>query len=104
MNWRIVSQLSLNFVLLSGTDGAMKLREMLSIYNYNNNHSISIFIEWIKELQITPVSSRLPGIYPPVTARGIDITVTLSKDADMHPECFMFALSLITFLGYMPCQ
>ncbi|WP_332301790.1 type VI secretion system baseplate subunit TssF, partial [Escherichia coli] len=57
MNWRIVSQLSLNFVLLSGTDGAMKLREMLSIYNYNNNHSISIFIEWIKELQITPVSS-----------------------------------------------
>ena len=99
MNWRIVSQLSLNFVLLSGTDGAMKLREMLSIYNYNNNHSISIFIEWIKELQITPVSSRLPGIYPPVTARGIDITVTLSKDADMHPECFMFCSFLDHFLG-----
>ncbi|WP_244587080.1 type VI secretion system baseplate subunit TssF, partial [Escherichia coli] len=37
MNWRIISQLSLNFVLLSGTDGAMKLREMLSVYNYNNN-------------------------------------------------------------------
>ncbi|AKC15921.1 type VI secretion protein (plasmid) [Escherichia coli] len=99
MNWRIISQLSLNFVLLGGTDGAMKLREMLSIYNYNNNHSISIFIEWIKELQITPVSSRLPGIYPPVTARGIDITVILSKDADMHPECFMFCSFLDHFLG-----
>lgn len=99
MNWRIISQLSLNFVLLGGTDGAMKLREILSIYNYNNNHSISIFIEWIKELQITPVSSRLPGIYPPVTARGIDITVILSKDADMHPECFMFCSFLDHFLG-----
>lgn len=99
MNWRIISQLSLNFVLLGGTDGAMKLREMLSIYNYNNNHSISIFIEWIKELQITPVSSRLPGIYPPVTARGIDITVILSKHADMHPECFMFCSFLDHFLG-----
>ncbi|ENC47363.1 hypothetical protein ECP02999173_4821 [Escherichia coli P0299917.3] len=40
INWRIISQLSLNFVLLGGTDGAMKLREMLSIYNYNNNHSV----------------------------------------------------------------
>ncbi|EFG4029106.1 type VI secretion system baseplate subunit TssF [Escherichia coli] len=99
MNWRIISQLSLNFVLLGGTDGAIKLREMLSIYNYNNNHSISIFIEWIKELQITPVSSRLPGIYPPVTARGIDITVILSKDASMHPECFMFCSFLDHFLG-----
>ncbi|EDA3267905.1 type VI secretion system baseplate subunit TssF [Salmonella enterica subsp. enterica serovar Bovismorbificans] len=99
MNWRIISQLSLNFVLLSGTDGAIKLREMLSIYNYNNNHSISIFIEWIKELQITPVSSRLPGIYPPVTARGIDITVILSKDAHMHPECFLFCSFLDHFLG-----
>ncbi|EEW3310746.1 type VI secretion system baseplate subunit TssF [Escherichia coli] len=99
MNWRIISQLSLNFVLLGGTDGAMKLREMLSIYNYNNNHSVSIFIEWIKELQITPVSSRLPGIYPPVTARGIDITVMLSKDAGMHPECFMFCSFLDHFLG-----
>ncbi|EFC6876572.1 type VI secretion system baseplate subunit TssF, partial [Escherichia coli] len=99
MNWRIISQLSLNFVLLSGTDGAMKLREMLSIYNYNNNPSISIFIEWIKELQITPVSSRLPGIYPPVTARGIEITVTLSKDAYMHPECFLFCSFLDHFLG-----
>ncbi|EIU5772668.1 type VI secretion system baseplate subunit TssF [Salmonella enterica] len=99
MNWRIISQLSLNFVLLSGTDGAIKLREMLSIYNYNNNHSISIFIEWIKELQITPVSSRLPGIYPPVTARGIDITVILSKDANMHPECFLFCSFLDHFLG-----
>lgn len=99
MNWRIISQLSLNFVLLGGTDGAMKLKEMLSIYNYNNNHSVSIFIEWIKELQITPVSSRLPGIYPPVTARGIDITVMLSKDAGMHPECFMFCSFLDHFLG-----
>ncbi|EEY3145326.1 type VI secretion system baseplate subunit TssF, partial [Escherichia coli] len=99
LNWRIISQLSLNFVLLGGTDGAMKLREMLSIYNYNNNHSISIFIEWIKELQITPVSSRLPGIYPPVSARGIDITVILSKDADMHPECFLFCSFLDHFLG-----
>ncbi len=31
MNWRIISQLSLNFVLLSGTDGAMKLRNAVNI-------------------------------------------------------------------------
>ena len=99
MNWRIISHLSLNFILLGGTDGAMKLREMLSIYNYNNNQSISVFIGWIKELQITPVSSRLPGIYPPVTARGIDITIILSKDADMHPEYFIFCSFLDHFLG-----
>ncbi|EIQ9168923.1 type VI secretion system baseplate subunit TssF, partial [Escherichia coli] len=99
MNWRIISQLSLNFILLSGAEGAIKLREMLSIYNYNNNPSISIFIEWIKELLITPVSSRLPNIYPPVTARGIDITVILSKDASRHPECFLFCSFLDHFLG-----
>lgn len=99
MNWRLISQLSLNFVLLSSIDGAIKLREMLSIYNYNNNPAISIFIEWIKDLQITPVSSRLPGLYPPVTARGIDITVTLSNDASMHPECFLFCSFLDYFLG-----
>ncbi|EET6377161.1 hypothetical protein FEZ19_005115, partial [Escherichia coli] len=75
------------------------LREMLSIYNYNNNRSISIYIEWIKELQITPVSSRLSGIYPPVSARGIDIKVILSKDAYMHPECFLFCSFLDHFLG-----
>ncbi|MFP1464168.1 type VI secretion system baseplate subunit TssF [Escherichia coli] len=70
--------------------GAMKSREMLSIYNYNKHCLISIYIEWIKELQITPVSSRLSGIYPPVSARGIDIKVILSSHAYMHPECFLF--------------
>ncbi|HDL7751864.1 TPA: type VI secretion system baseplate subunit TssF [Yersinia enterocolitica] len=99
LNWRVISQLSLNHVLLSGTDGAMVLREMLSIYNYNNTQEITTFISWIKDLQVTPVSSRLPGICPPVTANGINITVILSQDAWMHPECFLFCTFLDRFLG-----
>ncbi|MEN1367774.1 type VI secretion system baseplate subunit TssF, partial [Pseudomonas aeruginosa] len=66
LNWRIISQLSLNHVLLSGTDGAKLLREMLFVYNYNNDPEITAFIGWIKELEVAPVSSRLPGLSPPV--------------------------------------
>ncbi|EPW4645865.1 type VI secretion system baseplate subunit TssF [Escherichia coli] len=99
LNWRIISQLSLNHVLLSGTDGAKLLREMLFVYNYNNDPEITAFIGWIKELEVAPVSSRLPGLSPPVTARGIDITVKLSQDAYMHPECFLFCSFLERFLG-----
>ncbi|MFP1527086.1 type VI secretion system baseplate subunit TssF [Escherichia coli] len=36
----------------------------------------------------------------PVSARGIDIKVILSKDAYMHPECFLFcSFFSIYFLG-----
>ncbi|EJV3517752.1 type VI secretion system baseplate subunit TssF [Escherichia coli] len=99
LNWRIISQLSLNHILLSGREGAVALREMLSVYNYSNDPAIFSLIAWIQDLKITPVSSRLPGIYPPVTARGIDITVILSQDAYMHPECFLFCSFLEKFLG-----
>ncbi|MGS3002082.1 type VI secretion system baseplate subunit TssF, partial [Escherichia coli] len=34
INWRVISQLSLNHILYSGSNGASMLREMLSIYNY----------------------------------------------------------------------
>lgn len=61
MNWRIISQLSLNFVLLGGTDGAMKLREMLSIYNYNNNHSVSILLNGLKNYRSHPFHPVYPA-------------------------------------------
>ncbi len=98
-NWRIISGFSLNYIMLSGKKGADAIREMLSVYNFHNSPEITEMIMWIKDIQINPVTARLPGIRPPSFARGINVMITLSADAYYHPEYFLFCSFLERFIG-----
>lgn len=100
INWRIISQLSLNHVMLSSDNGAALLRETLEIYNYNQNPVNSRFISWIHDIQVTPVTSRLSNEKPGSVARGIEILIIMDNDAYTDPDYYLFCCCLERFLGH----
>lgn len=103
INWRIISQLSLNHVLYSGPNGASLLREMLSIYNYNQHPGNERLINWIVDLRVTPITSRLSMSHPGSVARGVSILIIFDHQAYTDPEYYIFCSFLERLLGlYAP--
>ena len=103
INWRVISQLSLNHILYSGSNGASMLREMLSIYNYNQNPGNERLINWIIDLKITPITSRLSLTNPGSIANGVSILITFEHSAYTDPEYYLFCSFIERLLGlYAP--
>ncbi|MFQ6247190.1 type VI secretion system baseplate subunit TssF [Yersinia enterocolitica] len=103
INWRIISQLSLNHILYSGPNGADMLREMLSIYNYNQDPGNDRLINWIVDLCVTPITSRLSMTHPGAIAHGVSVLITFDHSAYTDPEYYLFCSFLERFLGlYAP--
>ena len=103
INWRVISQLSLNNILYSGSNGACMLREMLSIYNYNQNPGNERLINWIIDLKITPITSRLSMTHPGSIANGVSILITFEHSAYTDPEYYLFCSFVERLLGlYAP--
>jgi type VI secretion system protein ImpG len=101
--WRLLSQLTLNHLLLSGSQGCQVLKQTLSLYNFTNNPAITRLIELITALNVRPVSSRLIASDPHSLARGVEIIVTFSADAHQDAGHFMLCRFLDHFLAlYAP--
>lgn len=86
--WRLISHLSLNYMSLtdsvdihSGADGAVALRELLSLYADANDAATQRQIEGVKSISSRPVTRRLPTIGPISFGRGLEITLECEDGA-----------------------
>ena len=103
VRWRLISQLSLNHMLLSGSQGVQVLRETLMLYNFHDLPSITRLINMILHLDVQPITTRLVASDPQTLARGIALTLTFTHDALNEPEYFLLCCFLDHFLGlYAP--
>lgn len=101
--WRLISQLTLNHVLLSGPQGCQVLKETLALYNFTNNSAINRLVAMIEQLEVKPVNTRLIAGDPHSLARGVEITLTFSPQAQGESEYFLLCRFLDRFLGlYAP--
>lgn len=103
VRWRLISQLSLNHMLLSGSQGVHVLRETLMLYNFHDLPSVTRIINLILHLDVQPITTRLVSNDPQTLARGIGITVTFTHEALNEPEYFLLCCFLDHFLAlYAP--
>ena len=74
--WRLISQLSLNYLSLSEAgQGAAALRELLRLYGESNDAALQLQIEGLREVSSKPCTRRLPMPGPIVFGRGLEITL-----------------------------
>lgn len=103
MRWRLISLLSLNYMLLSGHKGGQVLREQLKLYNWNENPSITRMINMILHVDVKPVTSRIIANDPQSLARGVSIVLTFSHEALHEPEYFLMCCFIERYLAlYAP--
>ncbi|WGK60095.1 type VI secretion system baseplate subunit TssF [Pantoea sp. SS70] len=101
--WQLISQLSLNHVLLSGKQGCQVLKETLSLYDFTHNRAMERLVEMITSLEVLPVNTRLVSGDPHSLARGVEIILTFTPEAEAESEYFLFCRFLDRFLGlYAP--
>ncbi len=94
VRWRFLSQLSLSHQLLNGDEGVKKLKEILTLYNFNNRSSNSHLVSLIQSLDYQPITARLISNDPHSLARGIDLIITFKHDAIKEPEYYMLCCLL----------
>lgn len=103
VRWRLISLLSLNHMLLSGSQGVQILRETLTLYNFNDTPAIARMINMILNLEVRPVTARLRVDDPQSLARGITVMLTFTHDALHEPEYYLMCCFLDHYLGlYAP--
>lgn len=103
MRWRFLSQLSLNYQLLDGKSGAERLKEILALYSFDENSENTPFFTLIQTLNCQPVTARLISNDPHSLARGIELTVTFSREVLQDPEYYLFCCLLDRLLAlYAP--
>lgn len=71
--WRVISQLSLNFLPISGDDGAQTLRELLRTYDHREEFEEAFPFDGILDVSCRPTVRRLP---PNVGSDGVDVDAT----------------------------
>jgi len=91
--WRLVSQLSLNHLSLSGDDGARALREILLLYAPYGRESAHAQIAGIRELRCRRVVRRLGGDAWRGFCRGTEVELELDEDA--YPDRGAFLLTSV---------
>lgn len=101
--WRLISQMTLNHVLLSGPQGCQVLKETLSLYDFIHNPTFTRLVATIGSLEVVPVNTRLIAGDPHSLARGVEIALTFTPTAEQESEYFLFCRFLDRFLGlYAP--
>jgi type VI secretion system protein ImpG len=84
MAWRLINQLSLNYLSLADTDpdqGASALRELLALYCHPLDLSSQRQVEGVRSVSAKPVTRRMPAPGPITFGRGLEITVTMDDGA-----------------------
>ncbi|WP_434524868.1 type VI secretion system baseplate subunit TssF [Photorhabdus asymbiotica] len=103
LNWRLVSQLNLNQMLLSGLQGVQCLKETLELYNLHGDPAISRLIAQLQQVAIVPVSARLNPADPYSLARGLEVTLTFQTQAGEFVDFYLFCSLLERFIAmYAP--
>ena len=98
--WRLISQLSLNYLSLSEQgQGAGALRELLRLYGDSNDAALQLQIEGLREVSSKAVTRRLPMPGPIVFGRGLEITLEFDENAFRGTGVFLLGAVLERFLA-----
>jgi type VI secretion system protein ImpG len=100
--WRLLNHLSLNYLSLVDNDpeqGAVALREMLSLYCPAGDANAQRQIEGVRSIGTTSITRRIPTPGPIAFGRGLQITVTLDDAAFEGSGAFLLGAVLSEFFA-----
>jgi type VI secretion system protein ImpG len=100
--WRLLNQLSLNYLSLLDTDaaqGAVALREMLALYCHPADLNSQRQVEGVRSISSKAITRRMPSPGPITVGRGIQITVTLDDAAFEGTGAFVLGGVLSEFFA-----
>ncbi|MGI3744616.1 MAG: type VI secretion system baseplate subunit TssF [Janthinobacterium lividum] len=98
--WRLISQLSLNYLSLSEEgQGAAALRELLRLYGDSNDSALQLQIEGLREVRSKACTRRLPMPGPIVFGRGLEITLEFDENAFRGTGVFVLGAVFERFLA-----
>jgi len=102
--WRLISHLNLNHMSLTDSDnGADVLREILTLYNFDNSPSTRAMIEGVLNIECLQIVSRVKDKGISALCRGIEITLTLNEERFEGQGLYLFASVLERFFAlYAP--
>ncbi|BCG24812.1 type VI secretion system baseplate subunit TssF [Pseudomonas tohonis] len=97
--WRLISQLSLNYLSLSQEgQGAAALRELLRLYGDPTDPALQMQIEGLRQVTSKPCTRRLPMPGPIVFGRGLEIGLEFDENAFRGTGVFLLGAVLERFL------
>ncbi|MDB5960724.1 MAG: vasA [Massilia sp.] len=102
MAWRLLNQLSLNYLSLLDTDpqhGAVALRELLALYCHPTDLNAQRQVEGVRSIASKAITRRMPSPGPITVGRGIQITVTLDDAAFEGTGPFVLGAVLSEFFA-----
>jgi len=102
--WRLISHLNLNHLSLTDSEhGADVLREILTLYNFDDSPSTRSLIEGVVSISSKPAMSRVKGHGISALCRGLEITLVLDENRFEGQGMFLFASVLERFFAlYAP--
>jgi len=102
MAWRLLNQLSLNYLSLLDTDaqqGAVALRELLALYCHPADLGLQRQVEGVRSIASKSITRRMPSPGPIALGRGIQVTVTLDDAAFEGSGAFVLGAVLSEFFA-----
>lgn len=84
MAWRFLNHLSLNYLSLVENDaqqGALALRELLSLYCHEGDTASQRQIEGVRSVHTSRITRRMPSPGPITFGRGLQLTLTMDDTA-----------------------
>jgi type VI secretion system protein ImpG len=97
--WRLISQLSLNYLSLSEQgQGAAALRELLRLYGDVGDNALQLQIDGLRKVSAQPCTRRLPMPGPIVFGRGLEIGLEFDENAFRGTGVFLLGSVLERFL------
>lgn len=100
--WRLLNHLSLNYLSLTDSDprqGAVALREMLSLYCHPGDLNGQRQIEGVQSISTSSITRRMPSPGPITFGRGLQVTVTLDDAAFEGTGAFLLGGLLAQFFA-----
>jgi type VI secretion system protein ImpG len=101
-SWRLISHLSLNYLAVtdvSEEEGALALRELLSLYANIADASSRRQIAGVRHTSTRPIVRRLPVDGPPSFVRGIEMTVDCDEASFEGTSAFVLGIVLAQFFA-----
>ena len=102
MAWRLLNQLSLNYLSLLDTDpsqGAVALREMLALYCHPLDLNAQRQVEGVRSVSSKAITRRMPSPGPITVGRGLQVTITLDDAAFEGSGAFVLGAVLSEFFA-----
>ncbi|MDB4742844.1 type VI secretion system baseplate subunit TssF [Planctomicrobium sp.] len=93
--WPLVSQLSLNHLSLSGSEGTLALKEILKLNDPRGSTQAQKVISGILEVSSEPCVERIGGAF----ARGTQINLLLDQESFSGDSAYVFCSVLERFLS-----